>query len=149
MLAAVAAAALGISVLVVLALRTAPASGSASPPVAYGFDGHSGWHGGQIRPHAIAFGAGGSLLARRVSWTTWKRSVARGHGTVLVDNCSPNCAQGNYARSAATLTLSAPRRRDGHAYFSKLVMTWTQGGLAQSETFRWSVYQGGSVPFWH
>jgi hypothetical protein len=149
MLAAAAAAALGISVLVVLVVRTAPASGSASPPVAYGFDGHAGWRGGQIRPHAIAFGAGGSLLARQLSWTSWKRSGARGHGTVLVNTCSPNCAQGSYSRSAATLVLSAPRRHDGHAYFSKLVMTWTQNGRAQSDTYRWSIYPGGSVPFWH
>jgi hypothetical protein len=149
MLAAATAAALGISVVVVLALRTVPAAGSASPPVAYGFDGHSGWHGGQIRPHEIAFGAGGSLIARQVSWTTWKRGEARGHGTVLADGCSPNCAQGSYTRSAATLTLSAPRRHDGHAYFSKLVMTWTQGGRTQSGTYHWSVYPGGSVPFWH
>jgi hypothetical protein len=149
MLAAPAAAMLGISVLVVLAVRTTPASGTASRPVAYGFDGGSGWHAGQIMPRAIAFGAGGSLLVRQVTWSTWQHGAAHGRGVVWVNDCSPSCAQGSYTKSPATLTLSATRTHDGHAYYSRLVMTWSQNGQLQSDSYRWSAYPGRSLPFWH
>jgi hypothetical protein len=149
MMAAPAAAILGISVLVVLAVRIAPISGAASPPVAYGFGGGSGWQGGQVRPHAIAFGAGGSLFVRQVTWSIWKSGVARGRGVVWVNDCSPSCAQGSYTESMATLSLSAARTHDGHAYFAKLVMTWSQDGRLQSDTYRWSTSPGGTLPFWH
>jgi hypothetical protein len=149
LLAAPAAALLGISVLVVLAVHTAPTPGAASRPVAYGFGSDSGWHSGQIRPRGIAFGAGGSLFVRQVTWSIWTSSVARGRGVVWVNDCSPSCAQGSYSESTAMLTLSAARTHDGHSYFARLVLTWSQDGRLQSDTYRWSSSSGGTQPFWH
>jgi hypothetical protein len=130
-------------------IRSGASGASPALPVAYGFDGHEGWAGGEVRPGAVYFGAGGSLFVRGLSWASWNQADARGGGIRWADSCVPNCAAGLYARSAAEITLSGVRDHDGQPFFSAMTIVWSAGGTSRRQTFQWSRGTGTSVvPFW-
>jgi hypothetical protein len=131
-------------------LRSGASGASPARPVAYGFDGHEGWAGGEVRPRSVYFGAGGSLFVRGLSWASWSQADASGRGIRWADSCVPNCAAGSYVRSAATITLSHVRDHDGQPFFSAMTIAWSADGTLHQQTFRWSTGTGTSaVPFWH
>jgi hypothetical protein len=123
-------------------IRATAAPGSASLPVAYGFDGASGWHRGEVKPQAIYFGVGGSLFVRDLSWVSWSQDGAVGRGIRWADSCAPTCAAGKYSRIPAQLSLSRVRVRGGVRYFSQLTMQWTINGRQYKSVFAWT---GGAV----
>ncbi len=142
-----------ISVLVVgvtvLTVRITAASSAQPLPVAYGFDEATGWQRGTIRPDAVYFGAGGSLLARDLHWSSWTQQAALGEGVQWADNCAPNCAAGSYRKTQAMLTLSRVRVNRGVRYFTRLTMLWTANGKRQKLAFRWARSKvAGVQPFW-
>jgi hypothetical protein len=147
-MAQVAVAVVAAAIVAVVTLRVTSAATAPQLPVAYGFDGHSGWHGGQIRPHAIYFGAGGSLLVRDITWVRWRDGSAAGRGTRLADNCIPNCAAGTYANSSASLTLWRVRDRAGQRYFSRMTISWTSRGRQYDTVFSFAPVAASSTPFW-
>jgi hypothetical protein len=59
-----------------------------------------------IRPKEIYVSADGSGYVKNLVWTNWGSSQATATGTLEVDNCTPNCAQGQYAGYPATVTVS-------------------------------------------
>jgi hypothetical protein len=63
---------------------------------------------GQMRtePAQVLVSADGSGYVHDLTWSGWGGATARGAGTLEVDNCSPNCAQGTYTGYPATVTLS-------------------------------------------
>jgi hypothetical protein len=133
----------------VLAIRITAASSAATPPVAYGFDGSSGWQHGTVRPHDIDFGAGGSLFIRGLRWAGWSQRSAVGHGVRWADTCTPDCASGGYVKSRATLTLSGILVHAGLRYFSRMTMRWKSGGRMHEAVFRWSPGAiRGAPPSW-
>jgi hypothetical protein len=133
------AAAIVVSVIgiTVLAVRIASAASAAPLPLAYGFDGSSGWQNGEIKPHDIYFGAGGNLLVRGLTWTSWGQDGATATGARWADSCRPDCAAGRYARVRAVLTLSRVRVHHGVRYFSELTLRWVAAGQRQVTVFRW------------
>lgn len=133
----------------VLAIRITAASSSASLPVAYGFDGNSGWHHGVVKPRAIYFGAGGSLQVRDLSWTSWTRNAAVGRGVRWADNCVPTCAAGAFTKVAAEMSLSGVRERGEVRYFTIMILHWTIGTKHYKSVYGWSPGAvPGAPPFW-
>ena len=131
-------------------IRSGASGASPALPVAYGFDGHDGWTGGEIRPRTVYFGAGGSLFVRGLIWASWNKAGASGRGIRWADSCVPDCAAGSYVRSAAEITLRRVRDHDSQPFFSAMTIAWSASGTLHREIFRWSKGTGTSaVPFWH
>lgn len=144
--AAIVAVVIGVTF---LAIRVTTASSSASLPVAYGFDGGSGWTHGKIKPRAIYFGVGGNLLVRGLSWITWTRTGAVARGVRWLDRCVPNCAAGTYFKVPVEMSLSRVRIRDGISYFSRMTLQWTIGDKKYKSVYGWSRNRvPGAPPFW-
>jgi hypothetical protein len=134
---------------IVFAVRMTAAASAAPLPLAYGFEGSTGWQRGEVRPHAIDFGTGGNLLVRGLAWSGWTQQAATASGVRWSYGCTPNCAAGTYSRTSATLALSDVRIHDGVRYFALLTMRWSSGGRMQREVFRWSPgLVPGAQPFW-
>jgi hypothetical protein len=112
--------------------------------------GSNGWHGGQVRPHAIYFGAGGSLFVRPISWRYWRQSAAYGRGTRWANNCVPDCARGAFSKLPASLMIWRVRWHNHRRYFSRMTVRWTtRDGAHHMYVYRWGILDGGTVPFWH
>lgn len=126
------------------------ASSPASLPVAYGFDGSSGWNHGEVKPHAIYFGVGGNLLVRRLSWVNWTRNAATARGVRWSDRCLPSCAAGTYIKVPVVMSLSRVRIRRGVSYFSRMTLQWTRDGRHYKSVYGWSPGPAtGAPPFWY
>jgi hypothetical protein len=89
-------------------------------------------------------------------WNTWNATTAKSTGTLWVDNCIPNCAYGKESYHKLYVTLWAVKYHNGRAYYS--AMTWYTPGyrmrintpyMTSTTTLHFSVYPGGTVPFWH
>jgi hypothetical protein len=131
-----------------LANQVTAASGP-SLPVAYGFDGSSGWTNGHVKPNAIYFGAGGNLLVRGLRWLSWTRKAARGLGVRWSDSCVPNCAAGRYIKVQVEMALSRVRIRHAVSYFSRMTLQWTINGRRYKSVYNWSRAEvPGALPFW-
>jgi hypothetical protein len=63
---------------------------------------------GEMRtePSQIIVSGDGSAFISGLTWTGWSDSGATGSGTLKLDNCQPNCAQGKFTPYEATVTLS-------------------------------------------
>ena len=120
----IAAAALSIVSISGLAAFAGPASASSRPPVIY--NAVVGWSHPQVKPAYIYIGEGGSPIARTRHWNTWSSKVARSTGTLITDNCIPNCAKGTAGYHKLYVTLSGVKYHNGRAYYS--VMTWYTPG---------------------
>ena len=89
-------------------------------PVVYNLT--EGWSAPQVRPVRIFIGQGGAPFVEKLHWTTWNSRDAKSTGTLVLDNCQPNCALGAISRYRVVVTLSGVKHHNGRAYFS--VMTW-------------------------
>jgi hypothetical protein len=58
------------------------------------------------QPTEIIVSGDGSAFISGLTWTGWGQAGATGSGTLRLDNCEPNCAQGKLTPYAATVTLS-------------------------------------------
>ena len=67
-------------------------------------------YGGSSRmktePTQIVTTADGSGYVKNLTWSGWGSATATGTGTLEIDNCNPNCAQGTFTGYPATVTLS-------------------------------------------
>jgi hypothetical protein len=57
------------------------------------------------QPEMILLSGDGSIFVNDLSWTGWGSEGATGHGTLKIDNCEPNCAQGSFKDYAATIVV--------------------------------------------
>ena len=110
------------------------AQASVRPPVIYNYT--EGWAAPQVRPAEITIGQGGAPFARSLHWTTWNSRDAKSTGTLVLDNCQPNCALGAASYYRVYVTLSGVKYHDGRAYYS--VMTWYTPGLKTKSNGHWS-----------
>lgn len=60
----------------------------------------------KTEPTSIVNSGDGSVFVANITWTNWGLAIATGSGTLKVDNCNPNCAQGTLTGYPATITLS-------------------------------------------
>jgi len=77
------------------------------------------------RPRQITTSGDGSGYVDGLTWTGWGTPRATATGTLKVDNCNPNCAQGTYTGYPATVTLAGlkPSQAGGMAYSTIVVQS--------------------------
>ena len=77
----------------------------------------------KARPAQITNTADGSGYVKDIRWSGWGTATARGHGTLEVDSCIPNCAQGTYTGYPATVTLTglSPYVSGAEAYSTMVI----------------------------
>jgi hypothetical protein len=56
-------------------------------------------------PATILLSGDGSIFVNDLAWTGWGSEGATGHGTLKIDNCVPNCAQGSFKDYEATIVV--------------------------------------------
>ena len=133
-----------------MAVTAVSASAAGMPPVTY--NDSNGWLTPQVRPAWIVIGEGGSPMAHTSHWSTWNSKAARSTGTLVTNNCIPNCAYGRDSHHKLYVTLSGLKHHNGRAYYS--VMTWYTPGFRMFGQ-RYSTvtmhYQrhGGTLPSWN
>lgn len=57
-------------------------------------------------PSMIAFSRDSSNIVEHLSWSSWGSGGAVGHGTLGLNTCEPNCAQGTVRQVPATVEMS-------------------------------------------
>jgi N-acetylmuramoyl-L-alanine amidase len=77
------------------------------------------------RAKVLQISGDGAILIKPAKWASWTSKVAKGHGTLRVDNCSPSCAQGHYSRSKVQITLYRARKKCGKWFFTRLTLVHT------------------------
>jgi serine/threonine protein kinase len=95
-----------------------PAS-PAALPVVYDCQGNP-----QIKPTSYILGCGdgnGSLSS--LTWSSWTANSAQATGVLAANNCQPNCAQGTFSYTPATVTLTNPALGANGPYFTHLQLT--------------------------
>ena len=60
----------------------------------------------KTQPEQIILSGDGTAFVADISWTGWGLAGATGSGTLKLDNCDPNCAQGSLTDYTATIVLS-------------------------------------------
>jgi hypothetical protein len=60
----------------------------------------------RTEPTRLLLSGDSSTFMRGLTWSAWGASTANGTGTLEIDNCNPNCAQGSLTGYHATVTLS-------------------------------------------
>jgi hypothetical protein len=58
------------------------------------------------KPKSITTSGDGSAYVDRLSWTGWGTAQATATGSLHIDDCNPNCAQGKYTAYPATVTVA-------------------------------------------
>ncbi len=83
---------------------------------------------GQVQPKSFDPGCMPSnSYITSMSWTSWG-SVAFGHATFKINNCTPSCAQGKYVSYPILTVLWRARSWPGHTgreYFTRLTVIFT------------------------
>jgi serine/threonine protein kinase len=59
----------------------------------------------EVKPAMITTSGDGSAYVNKITWSNWGGSEANGTGTLELNSCNPNCAQGTYTGYPATVTL--------------------------------------------
>jgi hypothetical protein len=62
-----------------------------------------------VQPKEITTSGDGSAFVDGLAWTGWGTARAVGTGTLKLNDCTPNCAQGSYTSYPATVTLQGLR----------------------------------------
>lgn len=132
-------------------MTAAPVASASAVPVVYGSRGGGlGWSDSAVKPGAFYWGTGGTLFVRPLSWSSWVAASAYGRGTRWWDTCKPNCAQGTYWKSPASITLWGVASHNGVSYFSHLTLRWTtRNGVRHKQRYIWSILPGATVPGWN
>ena len=94
----------------------------------------------EVRPNQIMDSGDGSGYLKDLVWSYWGSPQATATGTQVLNNCTPNCAQGTYDDYPATVTLAGltPYGTDHEAY-STIVIQSPDAGMTES-------YTTGTVP---
>jgi hypothetical protein len=122
------------------------ASGST---VMYDARSSTGWNDPLVAPGRVYISGDGSLFVGSLRWSRWTGGYAYGRGIRWRDNCIPNCAQGTYLKSPASLTMWDVLSHNGQRYFARMTLRWTtRDGVHRKHRYSYSI-SGGTVPYWH
>jgi hypothetical protein len=94
----------------------------------------------EVRPNQIVDSGDGSGYLKDLVWSHWGNPQATATGIQVLNNCTPNCAQGTYVDYPATVTLAGltPYGTDHEAY-STIVIQSPDAGTTET-------YTTGTVP---
>jgi hypothetical protein len=95
----------------------------------------------QTKPSKIINSEDGSGYIKDLAWRGWGTTTATGTGTLELDNCKPNCAQGHDTPYAATVTLTklAPYGNGEQAYSAMAITVPAAPSVSHT-------YSAGLVP---
>jgi hypothetical protein len=79
-----------------------------------------------VEPSAIYFSADGNGDLTGITWSSWTAHSAEGSGSINVNNCQPDCAEGTTVNVAVSLALSAPTSGSS-PYFTAITLTDSSG----------------------
>jgi hypothetical protein len=81
-------------------------------------------------PKQFTLSVDGARFIDKLTWSNWGSPTATGTGTLEVDNCTPNCAQGTFTGYPATMTLTGltPYGTGMEAYASIVIQTSEPNG---------------------
>ena len=66
----------------------------------------------EVQPERIVIScADEGIFVDSITWSKWGNRRATGQGTLNVNTCKPNCAEGNFKQYPANLTLKKVRTR--------------------------------------
>ena len=76
----------------------------------------------QYKPDKVIVACGdGNFFVVKLEWTKWTRKAASGNGTGKLNDCMPNCAQGQFHSYKVKLIASKPVTcANGKRQFSRL-----------------------------
>jgi hypothetical protein len=95
----------------------------------------------KTEPSQIVNSGDGSTYVKDITWSGWADATAAGTGTLELDNCNPDCADGTYTGYPATVTLSdLSSYGSGAEAYSVMVIS---APTAASKTY---TYSSGLVP---
>jgi hypothetical protein len=77
------------------------------------------------RPTSLSPEPGATLIIKHVTWASWTSTQAKGTGTVLANDCNPDCASGHYRHDPATIHLHSPHVACGKRFFDKMELHYT------------------------
>ena len=136
------------------AVALVAALGSAAPAQAARPKLHDGADGFKVRPATILVSGDGSAWLGgagygeppdygRIHWTAFRRSGARGHGRVFVNDCVPDCAGGTFSSWRAV--IRAGRVRKGH--YTRLSARYERDGTRVVD--RWKLVRASrTYAYW-
>ena len=72
------------------------------------------------QPRRLNPSVDGSLYVQGMHWAVWNNRRAVGDGIAHVNDCTPNCADGDYTRYRVTVRLTHPRELCGSRFFTTI-----------------------------
>jgi hypothetical protein len=89
----------------------------------------------EVKPKEITVSGDGSGYVDSLSWAGWGTPRAIATGTLRVDDCVPNCAQGTYTGYPATVTLAGLKEyQAGTSAYSTIVVQSPAANLTYTYT---------------
>jgi hypothetical protein len=76
----------------------------------------------KTEPTEVILSGDGTAFVNGLTWTGWGLASATGRGTLKLDNCQPNCAQGSLTSYAATIVVSKLTGYVGGAAYADMVV---------------------------
>jgi hypothetical protein len=108
--------------LLAIASLAAFAAGAAEGASHVRIPGCGGTDKARYKPDKVIVACGdGNFYVVRLEWTKWRRKAASGSGTGKLNDCMPNCAQGQFRSYKVKLIASKPVTcSNGRREFSRL-----------------------------
>jgi hypothetical protein len=127
-----------------------PGSALASAPLPR-FIGCTPSNSHKVRPPTIVIACGdGNFYVTDLRWSRWNATSAAGAGTGHVNDCTPDCAAGQFRLFPVTVTLFRPRScRQRPLQFTRITDRFTAAkppGAPRTETRKLPFYAGAACP---
>ena len=103
----------------------------------------TGYHGPsamQTQLTQITVSADGSAYVKNLTWSGWGSATATGTGTLELDDCNPNCAQGTFTGTSPRHAIEPRRFGNGEQAYSVMVVS------AHCSSFQTRSFTTGLVP---
>jgi hypothetical protein len=133
-----------ISIPAVLVLAVLTSCGSAEPvgaSLVYTWD----CEYPEQKPEALTLTCGdGNMYLDQIQWESWSVDGAEGTGRYNVNDCDPNCADGNFLRTDVKFTLTSLTEFEGAYYLRNLEIETLSGENlpdSNSSFFQWDVME--------
>ena len=97
----------------------------------------------EVKPSQITTSGDGSGYVDKITWTNWGSGEATGTGTLELDNCNPNCAQGTYTGYPATVTVDGLKPYGTGLEAYSTIVVQSPSAPSGSNTY---TYTTGTVP---
>jgi hypothetical protein len=89
-----------------------------------------------VKPSSYMLACGdGGIFLKSLAWSSWTAGTAKASGSLMTNDCTPNCAAGTFIAAPATVTLTRPRTVQGSRVFTTITVRSTANGKATTETW--------------